>query len=186
MKLPPVDGCGQLEPDERRGLERTTELRRVEPAGEVGGRRREDVAAVEGARDGLEPVRRVLQLPRALDAAETVRGQHEQPVVRADVEPSVAGAESDGLPLGADTGIDDREVHALGHVREGVGEHERALQHLRRLDAVRDVDDVRVRRDALDHAVARADEVVLEPEVGEEGDDHDASLATALRIPSTS
>ena len=51
-------------------------------------------------------------------------------------------------------------------------EDERALEHLRRRDPVRDVDDARVGRDARDHAVARADEVVLQPEVGEEADHH--------------
>ena len=43
----------------------------------------------------------------------------------------------------------------------------------------------RVGRDPLDHAVARADEVVLQPEVGQEGDDHGrepkAPLRTRLR-----
>ena len=44
------------------------------------------------------------------------------------------------------------------------------LQHRLRRDPVRDVDHARVGRDPRDHAVARADEVVLEPEVGEERD----------------
>ena len=74
--------------------------------------------------------------------------------------------------MAADARIDDREVDADGHVRQRVREHERALQHGLRRDPVRDVDDLRLRRDALDHAVAGADEVVLEPEVGEEGDEH--------------
>ena len=72
----------------------------------------------------------------------------------------------------ADSGIDDREVNALGKVRERVREHERALEHALRLDPVRDVDDLDLRRDPLHHSVAGADEVVLEPEVGQEGDEH--------------
>ena len=90
---------------------------------------------------------------------------HEQPVVRPDVEPAVRAAQRQRLPLGADAGIDDRQVHALRHVRKRAGEDERSLEHLLRLDAVGDVDDVRVRRDPLHHPVTRADEVVLEPEV---------------------
>jgi hypothetical protein len=41
---------------------------------------------------------------------------------------------------------------------------------------VGDVDDLRVWRDALDDAVARADEAVLEPEVAQERDEHASSL----------
>ena len=47
-------------------------------------------------------------------------------------------------------------------------QHERARAHLVARDAVRDVDDARVRRDARDDAVADADEVVREPVVAEE------------------
>ena len=49
---------------------------------------------------------------------------------------------------------------------------ERALQDPPGPDAVRDVDDLHVRRDRLDHAVTRADEVVLQAEVGQERDEH--------------
>jgi hypothetical protein len=74
--------------------------------------------------------------------------------------------------MAADAGIDDCQVNAGRHVRERVGEYERALQHLLRRDPVCDVDDLRLWRDPLDHAMAGADEVVLEPEVGQERDHH--------------
>ena len=63
-------------------------------------------------------------------------------------------------------------MHADGHVRQRVGEHERTVLDPARPDAVCEVDDLRLRRDALDHSVARADEVVLEAEVGQERDEH--------------
>ena len=74
--------------------------------------------------------------------------------------------------MAADARVDDGEVDADRHVRQRVGEHERPLQHRLRRDPVGDVDDLGLRRDPLDHAVAGADEVVLEPEVGEERDEH--------------
>ena len=48
---------------------------------------------------------------------------------------------------------------------------ERSLENAPRLDSVRDVDDLDLRRDALDNAVAGTDEVVLETEVGQKGDE---------------
>jgi hypothetical protein len=74
--------------------------------------------------------------------------------------------------VAADSRVDDRQVHADRHVRERVAEHERALEHLLRRNPVCDVDDLRVGSDPLDHAVAGADEVVLQPEVGQERDHH--------------
>src|SRR5262249_9446145 len=49
-------------------------------------------------------------------------------------------------------------------------EHDRALQHRLRRDAVRDVDDGRLGRDVPHDATADADEVVLDSEVGQKGD----------------
>src|SRR6185503_2770217 len=109
---------------------------------------------------------------RLLDPANRVRRRQEQPVVGADEEAAVTGSQRKRPPMAADARVDDREVDADGHVRKRVAQHERALQDLLRRDAVRDVDDLRVRRDRLDHPVAGADEVVLKPEVGKERDHH--------------
>ena len=83
----------------------------------------------------------------------------------------------DRTPLAADARVDDREVDARGHVRQRVGEHERALEHRLRLDPVRDVDHLARQARSRDHPVARADEVVVEPEVGQERDDHGVRLS---------
>ncbi len=76
-------------------------------------------------------------------------------------------------------------MHADRHVRQRAREHQRTLQHLLRGNPVRHVDDLRLRRDPLDHAVAGADEVVLKPEVAQEGDEH-AREVTAASRPATS
>jgi hypothetical protein len=62
-------------------------------------------------------------------------------------------------------------MDAHGHVREGVSEHERALEDVLGLDPVGDVDDLDVGGDPLDDALAGADEVVLEAEIGQQGDE---------------
>jgi hypothetical protein len=150
--------------------------------------RREDVASVEGARYGGQHVVLVRDLDGLLDAAEAVRCHEEKAVVRPDVGPTVGAAESDGLAVGPDARVDDRDVDPDGHVGQRVREHERALKDVLRRNAVRDVDHVRVRRNALDHAAARAHEVVLETEVGQEGDEpaRDAASLTAATRPSRS
>ena len=102
----------------------------------------------------------------------SLRCGHEQAVVRADVEPAFLVAQRERPPLAPDAGVDDGEMDAHGHVGNRVREHERALEDLHPRDPVRDVDDLRLGRDPLDHAVAGPDEVVLQPEVAQEGDEH--------------
>ena len=153
-------------------LDRRAELLQLEPVREVRRGRREDVSPVERRRDGLERVLAVRDLVRGLDPAELLRSRDEQPVVGPDVETAVAAPEGDRPALASHARIDDREMDAFGEVRERVREHDRPLQHPVRLDPVRDVDDLDLRRDPLHHAVAGAHEVVLEPEVGQERDQH--------------
>jgi hypothetical protein len=117
--------------------------------------------------------------------AEALCGRQEEPVVGADVQPALPVAESEGAATPAHAGIDDGEVNAGRHVGERVRQHERPLEHVPRTDSVRDVDHVRVRRDRCDHSVTGADEIVLEPEVGQEGDDH-VLERNASTSPSTS
>ena len=127
---------------------------------------------MKGARHGVERVRGIRELVRLDDAAEALGCGKEQPVVGTDVEPPFAIAERERAARAADPRVDDREVHACRHVRQRVRKRERALEDPPGTDAVRDVDQLRVGRDPLDHAVAGADEIVLEAEVGEEGDEH--------------
>jgi hypothetical protein len=106
------------------------------------------------------------------DAAEPLGRRHEQAVVRPDEEPAVAASQRQRTARATDPWIDHRKVNAAGHVRRRVREHERALEDMLRRDPVRDVDDLDLGRDRLDHAVAGTDEVVLEPEVAQKGDEH--------------
>src|SRR5205085_2488020 len=109
----------------------------------------------------------------------------EQAVVGPYVSPALDITKRHWSTHAADAGVDDREMDAGRHVLERRRENERTLEHLVRLDSVRDVDDLDVGRDPLHHPVAGADEVVFEAEVGQEGDEHAASL-TAARSPSRS
>src|SRR5436189_6444197 len=69
-------------------------------------------------------------------------------------------------------------MNAVGHVRRRVRQDECALENLLRRDPVCHVDDLHVGRDRFDHAVASSDEVVLEPEVAQEGEEHAAERTT--------
>ena len=76
-------------------------------------------------------------------------GGQQQAVVGADEDAVLlGGAQRDGAPLGADLGVDDREVDAGREVRQRAAQDERAGADVVARDAVRDVDDARVGRDA--------------------------------------
>ena len=182
-------GFGEVQTDEAFGVDGRPELRERDAVCEVGGSGREEIATMERSRDRVERVLGVGELVRLLDAA-TARCRHEQPVVRPDVQPTFGVAQYESPSRPAHAGIDDREVNADGHEADRVREHQRPLQDGRRRDPVGDVDDLRLRRDALDHAVAGAHEVVLQTEVAQEGDEHVAErnpgsrreLAAANRV----
>src|SRR4029079_18728083 len=146
------------------------------------------VAPVEGVRDAFERVGRVRDLDRLRDPAQALRRDEEEPVIRSDVQSLVLPAERDRLPLAPDPRVDDGDVHPGGHVGESVCEHESALKHMLRRDPVRDVDHLDIRRDALDHAATGSGEVVLQAEIGQEGDELacDAASLTAATRPSRS
>ena len=126
---------------------------------------------MERARDRLERIGGIRELVRRRRSRHA-RRREQQAVVGADEVAAVAIAERERPASAADAWIDDGEVNADRHVGERVREHQRALQDRLRRNPVRDVDDLGLWRDPLDHAVARADEVVLQPEVGEEADEH--------------
>src|SRR5262245_9702884 len=163
------------------------ERRDVDTAREVRGGGGEDVPPMEGPGDRLQSIGGLGELDRLLDAAKPLRRDQQKPVVRPDVGAAVAPAESEGLAIAPDAGVDHGQVHSLGHVRKRAREYEGALEHVGRRDPVRDVDHLSFGRDALDDAVTRADEVVLEAEVGQEGDEpRDAASLTAATSPSRS
>ena len=154
----------------------------------MGRGRGEDVATVEGACNGLEPVGGMRELDRLLDSAEPVGGHDEEPVVGPDIETPVGPAQGDRPAVAADTRVDDRQVDALRHEGNRAREHERPLDDAVRRDPVRDVDHLGVRGDALDASAADSHEVVLEAEVRQEGDEpaFDAASLTATTSPSRS
>ena len=125
-------GLGELEPHELVRVDRRAELVERHAGGEVRRGRREEVAAVEGARDGLQRVVGVGELVRLGNAAEALGGGQQQPVVGADVQPALAVAQRERAPAAPHAGVDDGEVDAGGHVRQRVGEHERSLQDVSR------------------------------------------------------
>ena len=179
---------GQVDAHELCAVERRPQRAQLDSRSQVSRGGREDVAAVEGVGDRLEPVGGICELDRLLDAAEPVGREHEKAVVRADVHAAVAPAKGDRLAVAAHARVDDCEVDALRHVRNRAREHQRALDDVVRRDPVRDVDHLGLGGDALDHSVARADEVVLEAEVRQEGDEpaFDAASLTAATRPSRS
>ena len=91
------------------------------------------------------------------------------------------GSQRQGEAPAADPRVNHGQVHALREVRERVREHDRALQHAVPLDPVGDVEDLDLGRDHLHHAVAGADEIVLEAEVAQEGDQHVSATLTNPR-----
>ena len=109
---------GQLEAAQRVHRERLADGGERLAGRQRAGDRREDVAAVEGARTRAPGARG----ERPMSTASTTppsrsRGGHQQPVVGPDQEPLLAGrAQRDraarAAPDGADAGIDDGEVHA--------------------------------------------------------------------------
>src|SRR5206468_12056492 len=146
-----------------------------------GGGRREEIAAVERAGNGLERVFGIGELVRLRDATELLGGGNEKTVVGPDVEASLPVSQRERAPRSANARIDDGEVDSLRHEGERIREGERTLQNGLRRDSVRDVDDVDLRRDALHHAVAGADEVVFEAEVRQERDESRHAAAESTR-----
>ena len=173
--LSPTSGCGRSSRASASGSIGGPELGERDAEREVRRGGREQIAAVERPRDGLERVLGVRELVRLGDAAEPLGRGHEQAVVGPDVQAALAVAQRERRGATPPTpGSTTARWTPSGMYGSVLREDERALQHALRRDPVRDVDDLDVRRDALDHAVAGADEVVLQAEVGQERDDHAA------------
>jgi hypothetical protein len=110
-----------------------------------------------------------------------VEAEPEEPVVGAD-EVVAARLHGDRSPGRADTGIDDRQVHraareeAPRRLEEQGGPSEVLRRH-----GVGQVDEPRPGVDPEQHSLEGADVRVIEPEVGEQGDD--AAGAARGRAP---
>ena len=178
-------GLRQVEARQGVGRDRWAELRELDSKGKMCGGRGEEIASVERARDRLERVLRVHELVRLGDPAELLRGRDQQAVVGPHVQPTLTIAQRQRAARAPDPGIDDGEVYAGRHERQRVRERQRALENSLRCDAVRDVDDLRVRGDAFHHTVAGADEVVLQSEIRQERNEARHAAAESTR-PCTS
>jgi hypothetical protein len=137
--------------------------------GQMRGDRHEDIAAVKGRRDVGQPQLAVGQAERTRRAARCRHGPGQQAVVGAD-EHRLARRHRHGPPGRAHAGIDHRHVHGRRQVGHGLGQHGRAAPDVAGRDLVGHVDDAGVRRDPGGHAMARGDEPVFEPVVGEEAE----------------
>jgi hypothetical protein len=184
---------GQLDRFELGLVELVAGVGELRAARQMSGDRGEYVAAVEGGRDRLEPVRRAGHVHSLLDASAAEPGQAQQAVVGSHQEAAVGGAQRDSTPLGAHLRVDYRHVHADRHVGQRVAQHQRALADGVAAHAMGDVDDLGFGVDRQDHAVADPDEVVVAPVVGQQRDDHAAptpraaaSAVSALTRPSMS
>ena len=170
-RRPATVGAGQVEAHERRRVDLVAEIVEVRAGREMRGDRREEVARVERPRDVLEVVARVRQAARRLDAV-AVGGEHQQAVVGPDEDaarrPSGSRRRGGSLPT---PGIDDREMDAPAAGTEP-RERARARPACTACGAIPCVTSMicASRRDPLHHAAADADEVVLQPEVGQERD----------------
>ena len=98
----------QVDPDKARCVERLADVGRRGTGSQVGGHRAEDVAAMEGVAGGLETHRRIRDLDRLVDPAQTVGGEHQQSVVGTD-EVVVARPQGQCPAVAPDTRVDHRE-----------------------------------------------------------------------------
>ena len=104
------------------------------------GDRREQVPAVEGRRDRLEPEGRAGELDGLERSSEPIERAGEQPVVGADEEAPLGGGDGHRPPLRADPRVDDRKVDAGRTGGQGVGERDGALADVLSGDPVGEVD----------------------------------------------
>jgi hypothetical protein len=110
-----------------------------------------------------------------------VEAEPEEAVVGPD-EIVAAGAHRDRPPGGADPGIHDRQMHRTGReVPPRRLEEQGGPPDVLRRDGVRQVDESRPGVDPEQYALESADVSVIEPEVGEQGDD--AAWAARARSP---
>ena len=111
-------------------------------------------------------------------ATEHPRRRQQQPVVRPDEEVAAGGPQGDGPARGADTRVDDRQVHADRQVPDGPGQQEGAVADGELGDLVVQVEESRVRGDPP-HDPATGGRCRLAPEIGQERDERPGHLRPA-------
>ena len=95
-----------------------------------------------------------------------------------------APREHERAPVGADARVDDRQVDARWHVRDGVGQRPRARRDVARRHAVREVEYARLRRDVEDRTLHDAGVRVARAEVRQERDEPTEGTLPLASVPS--
>src|SRR5919202_2796595 len=164
-----------------RGL---SQLRELQSRREVRRHRREDVATVEGVRDGVDVIALVGEHYHLRNATQSLSSRGEQAVIRPDQQGPALRPQRERPPIRTNSRIDDREVdRVIWHVASRVLQDLRPGLDLESRHLVSKIHDRYPGRDAQHHTLARADEVVGEPEVGEEADGPHAGKYKADRPP---
>ena len=130
----------------------------------------------------FEAVARVRELVRGGDHLRSSAASISRPLSGPTRARAVPGADRDRAPFAADAGIDHREVHAdaAGTASGWRGRARPAVTACGGMPCVSRSSRAS-RRDPRDHAVTGADEVVLQPEVGQEGD-RTVTLSPSSRV----
>ena len=93
----------------------------------------------------------------------------EQPVVGTEEDAGTIGhLDADQATITPGTGIDARDHHAFGEIRNGARQRQRRGAHVERRDVVRQIDDRDVRSLLADDGLHHADVFGTEPEVRQE------------------
>ena len=166
-----IAGSGPVQGQQAARVHGSTQLTDGHPAGQVRGRRREDVPPVEGAGDLRQAEARILQEVRARDAAEACRGRHEQTVVRPHEGVAAQRLDSDAQAGRAHTRIHHGDVGPDGQVGHRAPEKQGAVTDGEAVDPVGQVDDDGRGADAGDHGPHDAGRGVAQAEVAEQADE---------------
>jgi hypothetical protein len=113
----------------------------------------------------------VLYLVRLLRAPAFVDGVHHKAVVWAYEHRPGGTSNGDRLSVGPNAGIHDRKVYGVRQEPNRLFENDRSVPYVMAKDVVVEVDDLEPWCYPEHHPVAHADELVLEPVVGQERDE---------------
>ena len=162
---------GPGQPDQAVDGEFRAQRREGHAGRQVGRGGGEDVAPVERARDDRQAMGGGRQQPRVDDPAEPLRRGQQQAVVRADQDVATVDPHGDRPPLRPHARVDHRHVGPDRQVRRSAPQEKGAVADLVLGHVVRDVDHVRLRRDAQDDGPHDARRRVAQAEVAEEADE---------------
>jgi hypothetical protein len=174
-------GLSELEGDQVRRIQCWSQTFEREPPGQMGRGGSKDVAAVEDQGHWLEEYLGRGDLDSPFHPFEPLPRQGQEPVVGPNQHVPGIRFQSHVLSVRPHTRIHHGQRHQLGPSElETLGQDEGSGLHVLGRHAVGEVDDPALRRNAIDHAVTDAHELVARSEVGQEDDrlGHCASLAS--------